>query len=568
MSDPRNPLRATLRPPQASGLGDGHFRLLLTNAGRTDLAVQLEALDPAQRLDCSFEPPLLVVPAGQERYVPLRVRPRCALPGEEPRLHPFAVAVRPTEFPDWAVQVAGAWKQLAPSFDLELRPARARGVVEGVFSVHAANRSLEELTLDLHAADAAGDCLYAFQPAEIVVPAGEAAPAQLRVRTRAPLPGGEPRMHTFAVTARPREAPQVVRQVQGEWEQALPALELDLQPLQPRGPAEGVYHLEVRNADVVELTVGLEAGDAAEACLFVLTPPLVVVPAGQVRPVQVRVLPRAALPAVAARAHPFVITARPAEAPGWTCRAEGEWVQLPAPRPARRTWGPLALLLLGWAAAGGLAAAAMPFLTDMNRVLDALSSWGMLLGMSRALSTGLVSGALVGLVAGLGGGLVTALAARWAEPTLRRPPAWGIFFGWAFCLLVGGAAVAVLGQLSGAAWPASLAACGAAVGLAGGAVSGAALRQALPRVRPWAVALGWAAAWGSTVGLAGLVSGDLYGGLWPLFVGLPRPDAAALVAVAALLGSPIGLVGGLVTLAEIARARRALILAALSARAS
>lgn len=550
--------RAALRPPQASGLGDGHFRLLLTNAGRTDLAVQLEADDPEQGLLVTFEPPLLVVPAGQERAVPLRVHPHVPLPGEEPRVYHFTVTARPTEFPDWAVRVQGEWKQLAPSFELELRPARAHGVGEGAFAVAAVNHSLEDLTLDLHAADAPQACLYTFQPAEIVVPAGQSAPAQLRVRARSPLPGREPQVHAFTVTVHPREAPQIVRQAQGEWEQSLPVLALHLEPLQPRGVAEGVYHLEVRNADTVELTVGLEAGGEEGACLFALIPPLVVVPAGQVRPVQVRVQPRAALRAVEARPCPFTVTARPAEAPGWMCQVEGEWVQLPAPRPAARIWGPLVLLLFGWALAGAAAAAAVPFLSDRNPVLDILVVWGLLFGLPSALSTVLVPGSLAGLLWGLGSGLVTVVAARWAEPTLRSSPAWGIFFGWAFCLSAGGAALAALGHLTGDVWYTALlgGAHGAVVGLAGGAVTGLALRRALPRIRPLLAALGWSAAGGLGEGLAIWLQADLDRLLRPILAGLPETSAAILLVVLAVLGAIAGLGGGAVTLWEIGRARR------------
>jgi hypothetical protein len=549
-------LEISLRPPQASGLGDGHFRLLLTNAGHTDLAVQLEAFDPEHGLDITFEPPLLVVPAGQERSVPVRVHPRFSLPGEEPRTYPFAIVARPTEFPDWAVQVHGEWKQIAPSFELELRPAHVAGVVEGAFAVHAANHSLEELTLELHAADTAGACTFAFQPAEIVVPAGQSAPAHLRVRARERLPAGEPLVHPFTVTARPREASQVHRQVQGEWEQSLPLLELDLQPLQPRGAAEGIFHLEVRNAGMVELTVGFEAEDPEGACLFTLTPPLVVIPAGQVRPIQVRVQPRVPLRTAEPQPRLFTVTARPAETPGWTCPTEGEWVQLPAPRPAIRTWGPLVLLVFGWALAWGAAALSIPLLGGGNLALDLLALWGEILGLPVALSAALVVGALAGLLLGSMGGLVTALAARWAEPILRRSSGWAIFFGWAFCLLVGGATLAALGHLAGSTrYSAPLvAAHGAMVGLSGGAVMGLALRRALPRARPLRMALGWALFWSVGQGPLRLFSSDSV--LLHLFGGLPASNHVAVLVPVALYGVIIGFGGSLVTLSEIARARR------------
>jgi hypothetical protein len=190
---------------------------------------------------------------------------------------------------------------------------------------------------------------------------------------------------------------------------------------------------------------------------------------------------------------------------------------------------------------------------------------------------------LLGLAVGLLGGLITALSARWAEPTQRWSSTAGIFGGWFFCLLVGTVAwtamldLSFLGQaallqtatrsppaplfgplLPYDSWWAGLlsAAHGAGVGLAGGGTMAMALRRALPRARPFLVALGWAVAWGLGEGLLSFFYIDLYNAFLPVVGGLVDPDSAVLLVALAIFGAVIGLGGGVTTLWEIARARR------------
>jgi hypothetical protein len=306
--------------------------------------------------------------------------------------------------------------------------------------------------------------------------------------------------------------------------------------------------------------VGLEAEEPAGACLFTLTPPLVVVPAGQVRPVQVRVQPRAALRTAEAQRRPFTVTARPAEAPGWTCAAQAEWVQLPAPRPAIRTWGPLLLLVLGWAlawdAAGVLTSErVLPVVRGILAWPDAPHYW--LLGVR---TDTLLIGLLFGIVVGLLGGLSTALAARWAEPTMRWRPVVLIFAGWTVTVLLLFAARVLTDTLYLLFYifPDALrgGAHGAAVGLAGGMITGVALRRALPRARPLLVALGWVITWSLGEGLLSLLYLDLYNSLKPVLAGLPDFGYGVNLVPLTGLGILVGLGGGATTLWQIARARR------------
>jgi len=279
--------------------------------------------------------------------------------------------------------------------------------------------------------------------------------------------------------------------------------------------------------------------------------------------VQVRVQPRAALRTAEAQPRPFTVTARPAEAPGWTCTVQGAWVQLPSPRPAIRTWGPLVLSWLGWVAAWVAGMHLAVFLlgrygTPLRDFLAQYDPYGWGIFLSRHL----LPDAAIGLLVGLFGGLITALFVWWAEPTLRVSHVLYVFLGWFVVLLLEGVTSAGFFFLRGAVpangWISILSAVLHRVifGLVGGAITGVVLRRALPRARPLPVALGWAFAWGLGEGLLILSTIRLDDLLQTVFAGLLDPDYAVSLAGLVILATVIGLGGGVTTLWEIARARR------------
>jgi hypothetical protein len=219
----------TLRPQKQSGVAGGTFRVQVTNQSNADLTMQMEAMDPEEGCLYTFDPSQVVVPAGQERLVQLKVRPKAPLPGMMPRTFFLTVIARPAEAPGLTRQVQGEWEQVPPTFELTLHPQKQSRAAEGVFKVQVSNPGDADLTVQLVAMDPEGNCLYTFDPSQVVVPAGQERPVQLQVRSKAPLAGEETRVHTFTVIARPAEAPGLACQVQGEWEQI------------PRRLAKGVW---------------------------------------------------------------------------------------------------------------------------------------------------------------------------------------------------------------------------------------------------------------------------------------------------------------------------------------
>jgi len=337
-------LELSLRPQRQSGTTEGIFNVQARNRGNANLTVQLEATDPEEGCRYTFNPPQLVLPPGQERLVQLKVQPKVPLVGEQAKSYLFTVTARPAEDPAMARQVQGEWIQAPPTFDLTLRPQKQSGVAEGTFTVQVSNLGHADLTVQLEAMDPEEGCQYSFNPPRLVVPVAQERVAQLRVRPKNPLPGVTARTFTFTVTARPAGALRLTQQVQGEWEQIPPTFELALRPQKQSGAGEGIFTVLVRNPGDADLTVNLEATDPEKGCQYTLDPPQVVVPAGQERPVQLKVQPKAPLRGKETKTYSFTVTARPAQAPQLVQQVQGEWEQLPRRRPI---WLSIAAVLLG-----------------------------------------------------------------------------------------------------------------------------------------------------------------------------------------------------------------------------
>jgi hypothetical protein len=103
----------TLRPQRQSGTGQGTYRLQVTNQGNADLSLQFEAGDPEEGCHYVFAPPLLVVPAGEERPGQLQVRAKAAPPRGQAKTYAFSVTARPAETPELVRQVPGEWEHVS-----------------------------------------------------------------------------------------------------------------------------------------------------------------------------------------------------------------------------------------------------------------------------------------------------------------------------------------------------------------------------------------------------------------------------------------------------------------------
>ena len=213
------PIEMVLYPPKQSGIIEGNYHLQVKNQGSTNLTVQLSASDPADGCWYLAQPNQVTVPAGQEQAVELRLRPKAALPGKEPRTHAFTVTARMADMPQMTRQVQGEWTQLPLALEMVLQPLKQSGASEGAFTVQIANRGGTDLTVQLEATDPAQGCLYTINPPQVLVPAGQQQVVQLTVRPKYALPSPQPLTYRFAVTGRPAAMPQATVQAQGEWEQ-------------------------------------------------------------------------------------------------------------------------------------------------------------------------------------------------------------------------------------------------------------------------------------------------------------------------------------------------------------
>jgi uncharacterized membrane protein len=483
----------TLRPQKQSGVAGGTFRVQVTNQGNADLTVQMEAMDPEEGCLYTFDPSQVVVPAGQERLVQLNVRPKAPLPGVMPRTFPFTVTARPAEASQLTHQVQGEWEQVPPTFELTLRPQKQSGVAGGTFRVQVTNQSNADLMVQIEAMDPEESCLYTFDPSQVVVPAGQERLVQLKIRPKAPLPGVTPRTFFFTVIARPAEAPGLTRQVQGEWEQVPPTFELTLHPQKQSRAAEGVFKVQVSNPGDADLTVQLVAMDPEGNCLYTFDPPQVAVPAGQERPVQLQVRSKAPLAGEETRVHTFAVIARPAEAPGVTRQAQGEWEQIPRWRAIRGIVPSILLTIIGWAIGWAIFGAIWGI---VGTIVGTIGEWAGSLGIAWPIVEA-IPWAIRGAIAGAIGGFITGLALWWTEPSIRWKQVFVVILGWA----IGWAVGVTLAPVTGIPFSEGIAPIlfwgivGAIVGAIGGWITGRALRQAEPSVKAPTVALGWAIGW-------------------------------------------------------------------------
>lgn len=216
-----------------------------------------------------------------------------------------------------------------PTLELRLHPRRQSGMAEGLFVLHVANHGNTDLTVEFEATDPEEALDYGFEARRLLLAPGEERQVQLRIRLREAMLGRGARVYPFSVSACPREAPQQVQSVQGEWELAVPALELSLRPQKGRGVRQGDFQLVVRNPGSTPLPMVFEASDPEDACQYLFQPAEVTVPPGQEVRVQLTVRPRAALTGEQSRTFGFTVDAAVTGGAPQTRQVHGEWEHLP-----------------------------------------------------------------------------------------------------------------------------------------------------------------------------------------------------------------------------------------------
>lgn len=209
--------RAALRPQTQRAAGAARYRLQLANRGNAELNVELEGEEREERCLVEFDPPAVVVPAGQERVVTATIRPQQMTGQEEVKNRFFTITARAKEQPELTRQASGQWRQAPFLVNAALAPAGGDGPSEiGHFQWQIANQGEEDLELLLSAGDDAGRLEFALPESRISLPAGQQRqiPLQVRAVKGAARPeGGYP----FTVTAALAVAPQLKAEAAGVW---------------------------------------------------------------------------------------------------------------------------------------------------------------------------------------------------------------------------------------------------------------------------------------------------------------------------------------------------------------
>jgi uncharacterized membrane protein len=537
-----------LRPQKGTGISKGDYGLRLDNQGNANLTVELEAVDSEDGCRYAFDPPQAVVPPGQDRVVPLQVRPKAPLPGGVERGYLFTVTARPTEAPEQVRTAQGQWVQIAPAYQASLRPQRQSGTEKGVFQVRIANQSVADLDVQLEAADPEDACTYAFESSQLSVPAGQERAAQLELRPLIPLPGEVARTYSFVVTARPVGAPGSARQIQGQWVHIPPSFEVSVHPAEASGTDVGTYSVQISNQGIADVEVQLEAADAAGACTYRFERSAIVVPASQDRVVQLEVRPRQVLRGKESHSHPFTITARASAAPRSVRQAQAEWVQLPR---VADLWGPALMTFAGWIVGWAL-------FWSLGRgfyIEGFVEELKDVIGHDQYFLAFLIVWAFRGAAAGLIGGAATGLALRWAEPAFGWRRVLGVTLCWSLVWAIGVASAPLTGipfeeeLIAIVFW----AVVGAIAGAVGGVITGMALRGAVPSLGgEWVlvIAMGWAAAW--AVGQFAVEWAVHAGDEWMWRMGSVMVE----VVLGFILGGLGGVIGAIATFAALSQSHR------------
>ncbi len=318
---------AELFPHHSTGIAEGKFQVGLRNGGNVSVDVRLDAVGQEDSCVFTFDQPVVNIPAGEEGLVSMTARSKQPIFEDIPRLHTFTVTAQPLGSMAQAQVLHGQWEQRTPSFELELRPPRQSGISSGQFTILARSRTNDRIELRFEVDDSQRACAYTVKPTSMTLEPGQEDQALLKVRPTLPMASEAPRNHTFAVTARPVEAPSKTEQVTGEWQQIPPAFAIQLQPQRQSSSAKVTYKVLTSNQSQESLTIELEAKLVDGGCSFSFDPSRMTIASGKTQ--EARLTVQARKPTASAYTHAFTVTARPTETPAITRQVHGEWNQVP-----------------------------------------------------------------------------------------------------------------------------------------------------------------------------------------------------------------------------------------------
>ncbi len=303
-------------------------------------ALQLEALNRGDIVDhvgfivlgipegwVHMPPAELRLMPGSQQQVTIVVQPPKS-PESRHGTHPISIRATSRKFAQEIAEVR-ATLQVQPyhDFALEIHPQRQSSIGHGRFRVRVTSECNTELNLRFSARDPEEGCRYAFEPAELAVPAGAMRHAELQVHPKIESAGKASKGYFFTVTGQPTQEPGLVKEAQGEWVQLPVALSLALEPQKASGIAHGRFAVQVETQGTRAIELSLEATSAGGTCTLLLNPQQLVVQPGRKSVAELTVTPNQGLTALEPQSHAFQVEARPNRAPADARSVQGEWTQ-------------------------------------------------------------------------------------------------------------------------------------------------------------------------------------------------------------------------------------------------
>ena len=188
----------------------------------------------------------------------------------------------------------------------------------------------------MEAADPEEGCRYLLNPSEMVIQPGQESASRLTIYPKSLIYGDQVKNFVFTVAGRLADKPGLLRQVQGEWQQAAPGVEASLLPPKQSGTSEGKFNIQLCNRSDAELVLDLKAFDPDNLCNYFLNPARLNIPVGETRFVDLKVLSNIPLVGRASRQVLFDVTVSMVGETMPVTRLQGEWEQWlpPTPSPA------------------------------------------------------------------------------------------------------------------------------------------------------------------------------------------------------------------------------------------
>jgi serine/threonine protein kinase/uncharacterized membrane protein len=431
------------------------------------------------------QPPVVQLLPNDQRELSVSFSPP-KLPESVAGSYPIAIRIQSQADPAQITEIRGTLRVL-PYFDwdVDMEPRKVTGTSKGAFEVQLTNRGNAELDVQLEASDPEAGCLYTFSPRRALVPPGAQQAVELSVEPRLPLPSETTRTYVFTVTARAPAAPVPVREVQGQWIQAVPQFEASLHPAQQTSAEEARLRVQVTNQSLADLDVSLEVSDETGSCQFACEPKMLTVSAAGEKSATLTARSRQPLYGKEPVRHAILVQVQPVNAPRFARQLQGEWVQIPT---QRSLWPPALLILLGWLVAWFAFFAVSPDLT-LAWIEPLLELTGAPWQIAEIGAWG-----LRGIILGLLGGLATGLGLRWADRAVAAgrvlwlTVVWGLVWGAGVASVPVTALPFVGGSVAVLFWVI----VGTLAGLVGGLFTGG----AVPGASAFIIALGWVLGWG------------------------------------------------------------------------